>query len=93
MEQQAPQYRTTNYPVQDAPVISIGSWIGTLLLMMIPLVNLILLIVWAASSSENPNRRNWAIATLIMYAIGILIAVFAWGAIAATMGGILNSVS
>ncbi|MBW6514594.1 MAG: hypothetical protein K0B87_07550 [Candidatus Syntrophosphaera sp.] len=52
-----------------APIVSLGKWIGTLLLVMIPLVNLILIIVWSLSKSENPNRRNWAQAILILWVV------------------------
>ena len=71
-----------NYRPQTdvAPVMSTGSWIGTLLLMYIPIVNIILLIVWAASTGENPNRRNFARAYLLMFVISfILMAVIIFG--------------
>lgn len=43
--------------------MSVGAWIGTLILTCIPIVNLICLIVWAVSSSpEKRSRKNWAIA-------------------------------
>lgn len=56
--------------VPMAPVISMGQWMVTMLLMLVPLVNIILLIVWASSSSENPNRKHWAGAQLVYMVIG-----------------------
>jgi hypothetical protein len=87
---QQPQYYGP--PVPTAPVMSVGGWIVTLLLMVIPVVNIIMIIVWAASSGENPNRKNWAIATLIMWAVYVVLMILFWGAIAAMVGGIVGSI-
>lgn len=75
------QQRTSYVSETVAPIVSLGKWIGTMLLLMIPLVNIILMIVWAVSKSENPNRRNWAQAILILWVVliviyGILFLVF-----------------
>ena len=37
--------------------------------MMIPLVNLIMMFVWAFSSNTNPNKANYFKAALILFAI------------------------
>lgn len=64
---------------ENAPV-SLGNWMLTLLLTFIPLVNLIMLLVWAFSSSTPPSKANWAKAALlwmvIFFAISILLALF-----------------
>ncbi|PYE50295.1 hypothetical protein HUB98_00700 [Paenibacillus barcinonensis] len=52
--------------------VSFGSWMLTLFLMMIPLVNLIMLFVWAFGGS-NPSKANYAKATLMWALIGIVI--------------------
>lgn len=92
MEQAQNQPPYQNYPPQaeSAPVLSMGSWVGTLLLMFIPLVNIILLIVWAVSNTENPNRRNFARAYLIMFAISLVLIAIILGAGAGSAAGILN---
>ena len=54
--------------VQHKPV-SIGDWILTLIISMIPLVNIIMLLVWAFGSSTNPSKANWAKAYLAFIAI------------------------
>ena len=54
--------------VQHKPV-SIGDWIITLIISMIPLVNIIMLLVWAFGSSTNPSKANWAKAYLAFIAI------------------------
>ncbi len=58
--------------------------------MFIPLVNIILPIVWAVSNTENPNRRNFARAYLIMFAISLVLIAIILGAGAGSAAGILN---
>ena len=52
-------------------VITTLGWIGTLLVMIIPIVGLVLYFVWAFGTGGNLNRRNYCRASLIMMAIGI----------------------
>ena len=72
---------------QKTTDMSVGAWVGTLILMMIPIVNLICLIVWAVSSStEKQSRKNWAIAQLIIMLVTmvlsiVLVAVFGAGVV------------
>jgi len=54
------------------PPVSFGSWMLTLFLMMIPLVNIIMLFVWAFGDS-NPSKANYAKASLLWAAIGIVV--------------------
>ncbi|HQQ68539.1 MAG TPA: hypothetical protein PLX77_06900 [Candidatus Cloacimonadota bacterium] len=84
MEQEPRQFTAHE---QLAPIMTVGNWVVTMLLMMIPIVNIILMIVWAASSSENPNRKNWAISSLIFMAIGIVL----WLILASTLVGLMSS--
>lgn len=51
--------------------VSIGNWMLTYLLMCIPLVNLILLLVWAFGSNTPESKANWAKATLLWMLLGI----------------------
>tara|TARA_B110000438_G_scaffold264462_1_gene277156 strand:- start:382 stop:630 length:249 start_codon:yes stop_codon:yes gene_type:complete len=50
-------------------VLSIGEWLVTKFLMLIPIVNIILLIIWSFNTNENVNKSNWAKATLIVYLV------------------------
>ena len=75
----APQYAPA------APVVSVGDWIITSLLMMIPLVNFILLFVWAFSNSTNPSKANWAKASLLIMAIFMVLGFVFFGAISAAL--------
>ena len=55
-------------------VVSTGSWIGTLILLSIPIVGFILCLVWAFGGG-NLNRRNLARACLIFMVIGIVLSI------------------
>ena len=58
--------------------VSIGNWILTFILLAIPLVNLIMLIVWAVSGSTNPSKKTFAqayfVLLAILFCIGVLLA-------------------
>ena len=64
---------------QMAPVMSVKDWIIATLIMIIPIVNLVMLFVWAFGDNANPNKANWAKASLIMMvvALGFYMLVFA----------------
>ena len=59
---------------QNAPV-SLGNWMLTLFLTFIPLVNLIMLLVWAFSGSTPPSKANWAKAALLWMVIFIALSI------------------
>ncbi len=52
--------------------LSVGGWIGTLILLAIPIVNIIMIFVWAFGKG-NIGRKNYAIASLILFLIMIVI--------------------
>ena len=57
------------------PVLTLGDWMLTLLLLMIPIVNIVMLIVWSADSNTNPNKRHFAWAQLIFMGITIVLSI------------------
>jgi len=57
---------------QRDEILTVGDYIGIMLLMIIPAINIIMLLSWAFSRNVNPNRRNYARAMLIVSLIGIL---------------------
>ena len=71
----------------QAPVVSIKEWLLTNLILMIPLVNIVMTLVWAFGSNTNPNKANYFKATLILFAIVMVIylvlAVVFFGSVAA----------
>ena len=71
-----PQSTKPYQPFQkQAEEITIGDWMITLLLSFLPIVNIVMLFVWAFGSNTNPSKANWAKATLIWMVIGIVLAI------------------
>lgn len=72
---------------QQAPIVSVKEWLITNLIMMIPLVNIVMMLVWAFGSNTNPNKANYFKAALILFAIVMVIylvlAVVFFGSVAA----------
>ena len=54
---------------------STGGWHGINLLMIIPIVNIILLIVWELVGNRQRSLQTWARAKLVLLLISILITV------------------
>ena len=54
--------------------LSLKDWLIILLLSAIPCVNIIMLLIWAFSANENPNKSNYAKAQLILMVIGIILS-------------------
>lgn len=46
--------------------MSLGDWLITLIILCIPLVNIIMLLVWAFSGGTNVNKQNFCRAYLII---------------------------
>ena len=73
-----------------APTLSVKDWVITMLITMIPLVGFVMLFVWGFSDSENPNKSNWAKASLIMLlvltALYVVFGVLIFGAMLSSGG-------
>lgn len=75
---QAHLYQDNGNNVVYKDDMGVGSWLLTLFLTAIPVVNIICLIVWAVSSSpEKRSRKNWAIAQFIWMLIGLILTAVA----------------
>lgn len=70
---QPQDYNTGGYNRQQSDVISVGDWMITLLIMIIPLINIIMLFVWAFSGGPKISKANWAKASLLWLLIMIVI--------------------
>lgn len=83
-QQQNPVYVEKEVSYVQTPV-SVGDWMITLLIMYLPIINIIMLFVWAFSGNINVSKANWAKATLIWILISIilfaLLSIFLWGVI------------
>jgi hypothetical protein len=57
--------------------VSVGNWILTFIILAIPLVNLIMLIVWAVGGSTQPSKKTFAQAYFVLIGIAICIGIIA----------------
>ena len=62
--------------------VSLGEWIITYLLMLIPIVNLVLLVIWGFGGNANESKANWAKATLIFIAVSFVLSLIMGSAMA-----------
>ena len=63
----------------DAP-ISLGHWMVIMLVMLIPLVNIVMLFLWAFDGNTPTSKANWAKAILIWIGIIMGLCIFFWTA-------------
>lgn len=69
----------TDYKTRSLYPTSIGNWIITMIITMIPILNIIMLFVWAFNRTTNPTKANWAKAALILIAVWIIIGLLFGG--------------
>ncbi|MFO7637612.1 MAG: zinc ribbon domain-containing protein [Clostridia bacterium] len=67
----------------DKP-LSVGAYLGMFILLAIPIVNIIMVFVWAFGGSTNKNKKNYAIAVMILVILGIILSIV----MAITMGSL-----
>ena len=65
--------------------VSVGEWVLTYLILCVPIVNIVMLFVWAFGSSTNPSKANWAKASLIWFAIAFVLYMVMAGALIAAL--------
>ena len=87
------QQQNTNYnqgyvAQKNTSVVSVGDWIITFILMMLPLINIIMLFVWAFGSNTPESKANWAKASLIMYLVTIILVIIFYSTIIAMIVGV-----
>ena len=59
--------------MSENKVMSVGEWMVTMLVTAIPIIGFIMLFVWAFGDGSNPNQKSWARASLVFFAIGIVL--------------------
>ena len=75
-----------NIPVANKyEPVSFGDWMLTMLICAIPLVNIVMLFVWAFGSSTNPSKANWAKAGLLWAVIAVVLWVVFFGTLFASL--------
>lgn len=62
-------------PAPQCDVVSVGDWMITILLTWIPIVGFVMMFVWGFGGSTNAAKKNWARASLIWTAIGIVLSI------------------
>ncbi len=78
------------YAAPGANEMSVGAWVGVLLLTCIPIVNLICLIIWAVSSDPTRiARKRWAIAQLIIVLVVTVLSIAFSGLIMGTLASLM----
>lgn len=58
--------------------VKVGEWVLSMVLMMLPCVNIIMMFVWAFSSTEKKSKSNFFKAALIMYGVIGVLMVLLW---------------
>ena len=53
--------------------MSVADWVGSILLLLIPIANIVLLFVWAFGGNAPLSKRNWARAQLIWMLIAFVL--------------------
>lgn len=71
--------------------MTMGDWLVTLIIQIIPLVGIIMLFVWAFGDTTHPSKKTWAQASLIMMLIGIVLAIIFIGVLISIFGSLINS--
>ena len=69
--------------------MSVGDWMITYLITAIPLINIVMLFVWAFGDSPNKTRGNWAKANLIW--VAIIMALYLFFFLILGIGAMFNS--
>lgn len=83
------QYREPETDLEEP--ISMGEWLVTMLLMLIPCVNIVLMFVWAFSSKEKKSKSNYFKAALIFAAIVLVLYIILIAIFGVAITSMLNS--
>jgi len=73
--------------------MTIGEWIITFIITYIPLVGIIMLFVRAFGGNAHPSKKTWAQATLIIFAVMIVLSILFFGIIVSLLGAAFSGYS
>ena len=65
--------------------VTVGEWFITMLIMIIPIVNIIMMFVWAFGGGTQPSKANYFKAALIFVLIAIVLQVILFSVFGAAM--------
>ena len=74
LQRHPPTNPTMMSETENKPV-SIGEWIVTFIILGIPLLNVIMLIVWALGATTHPSKKSYAQAILIIFGVLVLMGI------------------
>ncbi len=89
----AQQFNNNVQPVNDPPM-TLGQWVGTIILTTwFGIISLILCIVWGVSSDTPINKKRYCQAMIIIQAISLAVGIIFAIVFAVSMVGIGNSIA
>ena len=68
-----PTYVNVHVPSDTSNLVSIGAYVGMWFAMCVPILNIIMMIIWATSG--NRSKKNFVLAYLILIAISVGITI------------------
>lgn len=71
--------------IENNRTLDTKEWAISIFISSLPVIGFIMLLVWALSDETNIHKKNWAKGTLIIWVIGLIIALaflFLFGGIA-----------
>ncbi|MCL2365035.1 MAG: hypothetical protein FWC71_10285 [Defluviitaleaceae bacterium] len=75
---------------QDTSVMTTKDWLITYLILLIPCVGWVMPFIWAFGNG-NINRRNWARALLIFWAISLFLVTIFWIVVFVIIGAAVDT--
>jgi predicted metal-binding membrane protein len=96
-ENNNPEASQANYggvPYQNnyaVPVVSTKEWLISMLIMLIPIVNIVMIFVYAFGGNSNPSKANYFKASLIMACIGLVLWLLFFLLFVVILGNALSS--
>ncbi|MCL2152635.1 MAG: hypothetical protein FWH57_06720 [Oscillospiraceae bacterium] len=76
--QNQPSYQQPSQQYQDPaawPHMRLRDWIVTQLMLLIPIANIVFIFMWAFGKDVNPSKKSYFQATLIWFAVAIVITI------------------
>lgn len=88
-----PQSYNNNAVQNQYRHMTVGSWVGTILLSSLGIIGLIFLFIWAFDGSTPQPKKNFARAYLLVMAIAYALVILFYVIMFATVGGIFSELS
>ena len=87
-----PQSYNNNGMQQNYQQMSVGSWVGTIILSCLGIIGLIFLFIWAFDSSTPQPKKNYARAYLLIMAIAVGLFILFSSMIGCLMGDFIDEI-